>query len=655
MSYDDMAAYRMLEQLNAQTNSISARLSTLKTSQMMPEDDPTDLAEMPLDSLTADDASLPKHLQSAREEAPSTAAELHETMRALRAVAERADEAHSQVSEPLALLATAPMDEDFELHECLARLQAVAQRAEELTPLLGGGAPAGDATDDNLPDRPDAPTPRRMLRGSPTHEETSGALSLVARRLVHDRVEEALDAGWDASMLARLLDAACDAANPAEREMMLEGIERPYQLRALVAPPPAAASQEAARPELMPPSVANAAGDGAVIFYDFDDVGTRPAAQHVAGSSQPSMRGREGASRGASRYFSGWEEEEGGRAAATGVEDDEAEALRRALISEAAAARDAAAAAAAEAAGKSDDDDDDDDDPASGGAFALAGAISGALGVPRVAAARALAASNGDVSKAMEVLAAAKAAGQLRDGEDEDDDDDDDDDEEEGALGAAGSRALRGAPLAQLEVGGRPKTSRGANPFHYVLPSPRDGAESCQSMAFDAATVASAIMQMGGAREGSEEDDDSDGGFESPQEVDDDDDDEEDEDGGHPSPGPSPWRHERPPERPKTARGVPGGDPFSYVSPSKRSPTSPGLVERWVRSDGAMHAGGGALRRPSFTSASVPPAALPAAIGFHDAPMPLTPPKVAYPGCLPAMTLSGPSRHGSERPFPPWL
>ena len=74
MEYDDHMAYKRLEALNAHTNVLQATLATLR--QDSEDSEATDLANMPLDTLTADDASLPSHLRaSARVEARCLAQE----------------------------------------------------------------------------------------------------------------------------------------------------------------------------------------------------------------------------------------------------------------------------------------------------------------------------------------------------------------------------------------------------------------------------------------------------------------------------------------------------------------------------------------------------------------------------------------------------
>ena len=62
MEYDDHMAYKRLEALNAHTNVLQATLATLR--QDTEDSEATDLANMPLDALTADDASLPSHLRA---------------------------------------------------------------------------------------------------------------------------------------------------------------------------------------------------------------------------------------------------------------------------------------------------------------------------------------------------------------------------------------------------------------------------------------------------------------------------------------------------------------------------------------------------------------------------------------------------------------
>jgi hypothetical protein len=173
----------------------------------------------------------------------------------------------------------------------------------------------------------------------------------------------------------------------------------------------------------------------------------------------------------------------------------------------------------------------------------------------------------------------------------------------------------------------RPKTSRwreATDPFHYVVPSPERDRATLQCMRFDGtyggAQEATTSAHVGAAAQGGTLTDDEDevggGGGCRDGEVstlrdlngdssDDSDEDEEAEAGSDGSDNGWALTQRRPSaevERPKTARGGPGSDPFGYVSPSRAKPAGrQGGIDHWVRGESS---GTNPEATPAFSPAS---------------------------------------------------
>ena len=83
-----------------------------------------------------------------------------------------------------------------------------------------------------------APTPTRMMRGTPPDDDIGGAIApapsrALSRRMLHQRLELLLDSGCDLPLLTRLLDAAGEATSSTQRNAILNALDHAFDGRRL--------------------------------------------------------------------------------------------------------------------------------------------------------------------------------------------------------------------------------------------------------------------------------------------------------------------------------------------------------------------------------------------------------------------------------------